>query len=91
SKRYTLIDLESWRYSRAALPAPFVYELPAQTRTGPVAWGDATYVDDPLATSGELGRWLRSKNGLARAVRLAALYDIYGFADCAAELLFELR
>jgi hypothetical protein len=88
---YTLIDLESWRYSRAALPDHFAYDIPAQTRNGPVAWADAIYVDDPLAVEAGLGRWLKRPDGLGRAIRLAALYDTFGFPDCAAELLVALR
>ena len=40
---FGLFDLDVHRYSRGALPAEFVYDLPAQTTTGQVLWGEAIY------------------------------------------------
>jgi hypothetical protein len=43
---FSLFDIEVYRYSRAALPKPFVYRIPAQTTSGQVLWADALYLRD---------------------------------------------
>jgi FkbM family methyltransferase len=85
-----LLEIEPWRYTRRSLPGRFFYDLAAQTDTGPTAWCDLRYVDDPLAEFGRLDRWLRDGR-LQRCLKLIALYETYGLPDCAAELILALR
>lgn len=74
---FALMLLEPVRYGRSALPRPFVYDIPANTRGGPVVWSDALYVRDAA--------------GLSRTQRqnLALILDVYVLEDCAAELLLN--
>ncbi len=76
---FALVDLDAYRYSRAALPARFTDRIPAQTASGPLFWGDALFMRDP-AGNGEC-------LPLMRALKLACLYEIFGMPDCAAEIL----
>jgi hypothetical protein len=86
----TLVDLSVWRYSRQQLPSRFFYGIPAQTVTGPVGFGDAVYVDDPLNATGKLDGWLQAGR-LQRCLKLVVLYEMIGLADCSAELICALR
>lgn len=74
---FTLFRLAPVAYSRSALPQPFTYNLPAQTRRGPIAWGDALYVRDGAALPPERQR------------TLALILDLYGLEDAAAEILLR--
>ena len=82
---FTLFDLESYRYSRAALPAPFAHDLAAQTVSGQVLWGEAIYFRD-LADPDYERMWPYDVTP-ERVLKLACLYDLFGLPDCAAELL----
>jgi hypothetical protein len=86
---FSLFDLDVYRYSRAALPAAFVYDIPAQTLTGQVMWGEAVYFRD-LAADGYEQVW-QYANTRERVVKLACLFDLFGLPDCAAELLVTHR
>ncbi len=82
---FSLFDLELYKYSRSALPAPFVYDIPAQTEAGQVLWGDALYLrdlGDPLYENKHPFEVTRD-----RMLKLAGLYSLFGLPDCAAELL----
>ena len=89
ARGFSLFDLSTWRYSRADLPAPFVYEIAAQTRTGQVSWGDALYLRD-LALPGYDGMFQFSTT-LERVLKLACLHELFGLPDCAAELVVHAR
>jgi hypothetical protein len=89
SRGFSLFDLDVYRYSRAALPAPFVYDIAAQTVTGQVMWGEAVYFRD-LATDGYEQMWAYTVTR-ERIVKLACLFDLFGLPDCAAELLIKHR
>lgn len=86
----SMIDMNLWRYSRRQLPGQFLYGIPAQTATGPVAWADVAYADDPLSIPGKLDRWL-SEGRLQRCLKLIVLYEMLALPDCAAELICKLR
>jgi Methyltransferase FkbM domain len=77
------------RYSRAALPARFVYNLAAQTVTGQVRWADTIYLRDG-ASSQYVAFWGKQLEPTA-ALKLACLYELFGIPDCAAELLIIHR
>jgi hypothetical protein len=38
-----------------------------------------------------LGEWLQAEEGIDRAIKLIALYDVLGVPDCAAELILALK
>ena len=82
---FSLYDLDINRYSRAALPARFVYDMPAQTVSGQALWGDALYLRDLADPQYE------AKHGFSvtsdRLSKLTALFALFGLADCVAELL----
>lgn len=86
---FSLFDLEVYRYSRAALPAPFVYDIPAQTTTGQVLWGEAIYFRD-LASLDYERMWAYDVTR-ERILKLVALFELFGMPDCAAELLVNRR
>ena len=82
---FTLFDLETHRYSRSALPAPFAIGVPAQTVSGQVRWGEALYFRD-LASPGYEKAFGLSLTG-ERILKLCCLFRSHGLSDCAAELL----
>ena len=78
----TLVDLQTVRYRRAALPGPFVHDIPAQNATGAVVWGDALYMRDTLAAGPP-----ESPAARLDARKQACIADAYGFHDWAAEVV----
>lgn len=85
AKGFELYDLDRHRYTRAALPGLFEYNIPAQTLTGQALWGDALYFRD-LADSHYESNW-DYRVTTERLLKLVALFDLFGLPDCAAELL----
>jgi hypothetical protein len=83
-----LFDLDLWRYSRRSLPDTFYYKIPAQTVTGQVQWGEAVYFRDLARPDYE--EMHEYAAGLAKKVKLACLYEIYGLPDCSAQILAQL-
>ncbi|MBF0354338.1 MAG: FkbM family methyltransferase [Alphaproteobacteria bacterium] len=82
---FSLFDLDVWRYSRAALPRKFVFDMPGPTHQGQVLWADALYlkdVGDP-DFSAKWGVW-PSPVKLLKAI---ALFELFGLGDCAAETI----
>jgi FkbM family methyltransferase len=86
---FSLFDLEVYRYSRSTLPAPFVYDIPAQTTTGQVLWGEALYLRD-LANPDYERMW-EYEITRERVFKLACVFELFGMPDCAAELLINRR
>lgn len=84
---FSLFDVEAYRYSRAALPAEFVYEIPAQTKSGQVSWGDALYFRD-LGDPDYEQRWGFFPTS-EDVLKLACFYELFGLLDCAAELILK--
>jgi methyltransferase FkbM-like protein len=84
---FTLFDLPAYRYSRSALPAPFVYDLAAQTTSGQILSGDALYLRDLGALDYE--RMWPYNVTRERIIKLACLFDLFDLPDCAAELLIN--
>jgi FkbM family methyltransferase len=85
----SLFELEILRYSRAALPARFQYQLLASTESGQVIWGDAVYLRDMANPAYLAGHDIA--RDLDKVLKLCCLFEIYGLPDCAAELLICLR
>jgi FkbM family methyltransferase len=82
--RFQLLDLTIRRYSRKALPAPFVLPMFAQTTWGAPLQGDAVYIRD-LANGSAQACGFASPN--IKLLKAAAVCEMFGFPDCAAELL----
>ena len=85
ARGFSLYDFDRHRYSRAALPGLFAYEIPAQTWIGQVVWGDALFFRD-LAHPDYERTWgftITRQHILTQV----ALFDIFGMPDCAADLL----
>jgi hypothetical protein len=78
-----------WRpYSRVDLPAPFLKRFPAQTAFGAPLQGDAVYFRDLAAPhQHELAASLPA----AALPKLAAMYEVFGLPDCAAEIINTFR
>jgi FkbM family methyltransferase len=87
SHGFQLYDLIPHRYSRRDLPAPFYYDFPAQTITGQVAWADCIYFKDACAN--DPAHPVEYPD--PKLLKLACLYEIHGFPDCAAELILHFR
>lgn len=86
---YSLVDFEFRRYSRAALPSKFVYDILAQTEAGQPIQGDAVYARDvvPACYANLWGEELST----IKLLKLAAIYDLHGLPDLAAELICVYR
>ena len=76
------------KYSRAVLPAPFVYQFPAQTTSGQPAWGDVVFLRDLAAP--ELRKYVADFSA-EKIIKLACLYEIFQVPDCAVELILQHR
>jgi hypothetical protein len=77
------------QYSRAALPARFLLDIPAQTVSGQVLWADTVYLRDG-ASPQYVEFWGEQLEPIA-VLKLACLYELFGLPDCAAELLVVNR
>jgi FkbM family methyltransferase len=86
---FTLFDLEPYRYTRAALPGPFVHNLAAQTHNGSVQWAEAVYARDLADQNYERKNAFEPSS--EDVLKLAVFLDIYGLQDCAAELFVNRR
>lgn len=89
ARGFSLYDLEVHRYSRAELPRPFVYDIPAQTSHGQVQWGEALYFRD-LADP-DYSRMWGWQFDIGRQIKLASLFELFNLQDCAVELLLRDR
>jgi hypothetical protein len=89
ARGFSLYDLESHRYSRADLPQPFVYDIPAQTARGQIQWGEALYFRD-LANLDYSRMWGHSYD-VHKLIKLACLFELFFLQDCAVELVLRNR
>ena len=87
TKGFSLFNLETYFYSRGALPAQFLYDIFAQTRTGKVEFAEAFYFRDLAKKDYE--QKFNFKVTLDMVLKLACLYEVFGLNDCAAELLMN--
>ncbi|MBS0520089.1 MAG: FkbM family methyltransferase [Proteobacteria bacterium] len=83
---FELFDLEVRRYSSRALPGPYVWPTPAETKFGRPFMGEAYYALDPAAAKG-CGRELDAE----RLAKLAAIFSLWQVPDAAAELVLAKR
>lgn len=83
---FMIYDMTVNRYSRAVLPAPFVFNVPAETHGGQPLWGDVVFLRDLVAP--EYGPALPAISP-GKILKLACLYEIFGLPDCAVELILR--
>lgn len=86
---FTLFELDVWSYTRGDLPGAFTYDIAAQTLGGQVQFADAVYMRD-LADP----KYAEKTGFVATPIQLAkaaCLFEVYGKADCAAELIVNHR
>jgi hypothetical protein len=76
-------------YSRAALPMPFVYAAPYQTRGGQPIWGDMLYLRD--AGSPQYEAVWGSALPATKLLKLICLLELFQLPDCAAEVVLANR
>ncbi len=82
---YSLVGATHRTYSRRDLPAPFIYDVLAQTHGGQPIQGDVIYLRDAAS---EHDAWLwGAPLGPHKLLKLLALYEICRVPDMAAELL----
>jgi hypothetical protein len=86
---FSLFGLTSYRYSRAALPAPFLYQALYQTVSGQPVWGDMVYLRDAAAAD-DAAIW-GGELAPTKLLKLACLYELFALPDCAAELIVTHR
>jgi len=83
---FELFDLEVRRYSKRALPGPYIWPTPAETVYGRPFMGEAYYALDPTAAK-DRGRPL----DFQKLAKLAAIFSLWNVPDVAAELLLARR
>ena len=83
---FELFDLIIKRYSVADLPAPFEWDVPAETLFGRPYQGDAVYLRDPMAKGTEGCPNIPSLSP-HKLLKLACLFECFGLPDHAAELI----
>jgi Methyltransferase FkbM domain len=86
---FSLYHLTLRRYSRAVLPAPFVYRSLASTDWGQAMQGDAVYFRDGASAAYE--RVWGEALAEAKLLKLACLYELFQLPDCAVELFLTHR
>src|SRR5262249_3072897 len=86
---FSLFDLETYRYSRAALPSRFTTDQPGATAGGQLWWGNFLYFRD-LAMPAYEENW-DCRVSPSKVLKLACCFESYDLHDCAAELLLKYR
>jgi FkbM family methyltransferase len=89
NRGFSLFDMDVWRYTRAALPKPFHWRLPANTSEGPVDWADCLYLRD-AAIDGYEQTW-NLRLSTSKLLKLCCLCELFSLEDCAAEILLKHR
>jgi len=84
---YLLYGMEICHYSRRHLPAQFKYDILAQTVSGQPIWADVLYMRD--AAHPDFRRIAGHTPTTAKLLKLAATFELFNLADCAAELIIE--
>ena len=82
---FLLYNFEFYRYSRAALPAPFLMPRESATIAGQPMVGDALYLRDGSALDFEL--IVGAPLSLSKKLKLLCLYEMFSLPDCAAEMV----
>jgi hypothetical protein len=86
---YFLFSLQTYPYTRAALPGLFAQLAPYQTVDGQPMAGDASYFRDAAAINYD-HVW-KAPLSLTKILKLACLFELNRLPDCAAELIVTYR
>jgi FkbM family methyltransferase len=89
TRGFSLFDIEVYRYSRSVLPKGFAYDIPAQTIEGQVLYGDALFLRD--AGDPDYEKMWDVSLPARKILKLAAVSEVYGLEDYAAEVLCKYR
>lgn len=92
---FFLFDMDCYRYNRKAMPFPFVSDIrdetgrliSGQTTHGQIVRGDALYFRDFIQNPMNVNE----DHKALLLLKLACFYEIWGFQDCAAEILLKYR
>ena len=85
---FELVNLTVRRYSLAALPSKYLFDLPAQTEFGRPLQGDALYVRDLASPEyEEFAAGLPS----VKLLNLVCIFSAFNLPDCAAEVAQRYR
>jgi FkbM family methyltransferase len=86
---YSLFAIEPRFHTRAALPGMFRWNQFADTHTGRACWGNTLFCRDVCLPDYE------KRFGIAltpaKLLKLCCVHELYGFPDCAAEVLLQFR
>jgi FkbM family methyltransferase len=86
---FALYSMSAYKYSREALPAPFVYAALYQTVSGQTVWGDMIYLRDGGAPN--YATFWGGELSTTKLLKLVCLYELLNLPDCAAELILIHR
>jgi FkbM family methyltransferase len=84
-KGFCLFTMDPFRYTRSALPGPFIYDMFAQTKNGQLIWADALYLRDLAEEDYEATFGFSATS--ERVLATACIMELFGLQDCAAELI----
>ena len=85
---FELFNLTVRRYSMAALPSPFVLDVPAQTASGRILQGDAIYFRD-LGSDEHAG--FAETLAPGKLLNLICAFAVCGLPDCAADVAIRFK
>jgi len=85
---FELFSLTVRHYSMAALPAQYVYSLPAQTLEGRIIQGDALYFRDLASPE---NAELAKAQPPEKLLNLVCAFAVCGLPDCAAEVAVSFK
>lgn len=86
---FSLFHLVPRKYSRAALPRPFLKNVPSASTHGQIRWADALYLRDLGAPDYE--QTFGVSFGVQKIIKAICLADIFDLADVAAEIVLKYR
>ncbi len=89
SYAYQPFSIEVNRFSRSALPRPFIHDIAAQTKGGPVVQGDVLYMLD--MGSPYIDDVIHYAIAPLDLLKSICIYELYELQDCAAEVLLANR
>ena len=86
---YSLFAIEPHFYTRTALPKPFRWHQPADTHSGRACWANTLFIRDVCLPDYEERFGVALTPG--KLLKLCCLHELYGYEDCAAEVLLRFR
>ena len=85
---YALVRLDTYIYSKRALPARFLYMSPTNTVSGRLFQGEAYYARVPASAPDSA---LATSMTAEKLIKLAAIFSVWNQPDGAAEILVTFR